>query len=121
MKVAVVLFASILAGMASCSEAGSSEDPSPSATTIGGNSAGGAACALFRSVASDAQGDALSESEVASGLEEVGRIGENSTNRAIKTNAVKVAAEADVLSMVNGEPNGAQDALADACDEAYPS
>lgn len=121
MKVAIVLMGLILAGTVSCSEAVPIEDSPPPAPTGEGDSAGRAACALFQSVASDAQGEALSESEVASGLEEVGRVGEDSTNRSIKTNAVEVAAEANVLSMINGEPNGPQDALAEACQRAYPT
>jgi hypothetical protein len=86
----------------------------------GDDSAGQDACARFREVAAGAYGESMSESEVVSGLEEVGSIAEDSTTPAIRDNAAKVAEEANAQSMISGEPNGPQDAFADACNDAYP-
>ena len=85
------------------------------------DSAGEQACALFRDVASGAFGESMSEPEVVSGLQDVGDIAADSTNPAIRSNAEEVAAEGNAQSMINGTANRAQDALAEACNEAYPS
>jgi len=84
------------------------------------DSAGEAACTRFRDVASGAFGESMSKSEVVSGLKDVGDIAADSTNPAITDNAEEVAAEANAGSMISGTANGAQDALADACNDAYP-
>ena len=117
-RVVLLLVGLILTGVA-CSSSGPSTD-TPDALTNGGDPAGESACSRFRDVAAGAFGETLSESEVVSGLEEVGSLAEESTNPAIRDNAQEVAAEANAQAMISGEANSAQDALAEACNEAFP-
>jgi hypothetical protein len=121
-KLAVVLVGLMILTLtgAACSATESSPSAPGSAPADGGDSAGEQACSRFREVASGAFGESLSESQVVSGLEDVGAIAADSTNPAIKDNAKQVAAEADAGSMISGAANGAQDALAEAFNEAYP-
>jgi hypothetical protein len=80
--------------------------------------AGRAACTRFRKLAADAFGETTSENEVVSGLEEVGSLAADSTNPDIRENGARVSEQAKAASMISGQPNEAQDALADACNAA---
>lgn len=122
----VILAGLLLVTGAACD----SSEPGPSDPTIiptsdapapDDDSAGEQACAVFRDVASGAFGESMSESEVVSGLKDVGDIAADSTNPEIRDSAAEVAAEANAGSLISGTANDAQDALAGACNDAYPT
>ena len=80
--------------------------------------AGRAACTQFRELASDAFRETLSQDEVVSGFKKVGSLAADSKNPDIRENGTRVSEEANAASMISGRANGAQDALADACNAA---
>jgi hypothetical protein len=86
----------------------------------GGDSAGQAACERYRDIAVDAFSETISESEVVAGLQEVGSLATEATDPAIRDNAAAAAEEGNASAMINGDPNPAQDALAEACNSAFP-
>ena len=102
----------VLSGVACSSQSPASDNE--------GDSAGQRACSRFREVAAGAYGESLSKAEVVAGLREVGNLARDSTTPAIKDDAQAVAAEANAKALIDGEANAAQDALAEACNEAYP-
>lgn len=81
--------------------------------------AGQATCSRFREVSGDAFAEVLSETEVVSGLREVGSLAEDSTTPAIRQNGLRVGVEANANAAISGEPDPAQDALAEACNAAF--
>ena len=93
------------------------EEPSGPGPT-GEDSAGRAACSRFREVAFGAAGEELSRSQVV--LREVGDLAADSTDPAIRDNGIAAAEETYVRALVSGEPDPTLDALADACDAAFP-
>lgn len=49
-----------------------------------------------------------------------GSLAADSTTQAIRDNGVMLGTEANPSALINGEPNPAQDAFADACNSAFP-
>jgi hypothetical protein len=93
---------------------GGPEEPS------GGDAAGRATCSRFRDLSFDAFGETLSERQIVAGLREVGDLAADSTTPAIRDNGVAVGEEANAATLISGEPNPAQDALAESCNSAFP-
>ena len=58
--------------------------------------------------------------EVVSGLKEVGELGATATNMSISALAVQVGEEANARALISGRADQALDALAEACNEAFP-
>jgi hypothetical protein len=77
-------------------------------------------CDRFREVATGAFGESMSAAQVVDGLKEVGGLGTTATNPSISTAAVQVGEEANARALIAGNADPAMDALADACNEAFP-
>jgi hypothetical protein len=62
----------------------------------------------------------MSFAQIVDGLKEVGELGTTAANPSISTLAVQVGEEANARALISGSPNRALDALAYACNEAFP-
>jgi hypothetical protein len=104
----------VVAALAACG--GSTSDGQPSAQPDTSR----ATCARFREVAGGAFGESLTSAEVESGLKEVGVLGETARDPSISRLAVQAGGEANARALITGEPDKTLDALADACNQAFP-
>jgi hypothetical protein len=79
-------------------------------------------CDRFRDVAAGAFGESMSAAQVVDGLKEVGELGTTATNPSISTPAVQVGEEANAhaRALIAGNADKPLDALADACNQAFP-
>jgi hypothetical protein len=98
----------------------STTDEQPSAQTSAQPDTSQATCAKFREVSAGAFGESLTRSEVEAGLKEVGVLGETAREPSISRLAVRAGEEANARALISGEPDETLDALADACNEAFP-
>jgi hypothetical protein len=110
----------VAASLGTCSTESSTpaENTSASPPTVGDTSE--AVCAKFRQVAAGAFGESLSVQQVMTGLKEVGELGTTSTNPSISRLAVQAGEEADARALISGKTDRTLDALAEACNKAFP-
>lgn len=113
-KTAFVVVAGLVVFGTACSTDTTSSNGTTSATDTSAQ-----VCQKFRDVAAGGFGESMTNQEIAAGLAELGSLAATATGDIAKYGK-QVAAEANVMSLVNGSPNGAQDGLAEACNEAYP-
>ena len=114
---ALLLSAALLTA---CGTDGETSTDGESEAQAGGDAAGRAACDRFRRLAGDAFAETISARQVEEGLREVGDLAADSTDSAIRESGIRVGEEASAATMISGEPDPAQDALAGACNAAYP-
>ena len=109
-----IVIVTLLATLAACST-----EPEPTSTAESSD-VSEQVCTLFRDLALDAFGEAISESQVRTKLAELGRLAEGAESPKIKAFGVRVGKEQNTKAMIDGTPNEAQDGLANACNRQYP-
>jgi hypothetical protein len=77
-------------------------------------------CTRFREIAAGAFGESMSFAQIVDGLEEVGELGTTAADPSISTLAVQVGQEHNGRALISGSPDRSLDALADACNDAFP-
>jgi hypothetical protein len=107
----------IAATLGACSSEAPTDDGS--GATQPAHDTSEAVCTKFREVAGGAFGESLSPEQVVEGLEEVGELGSTAADP-IGSLAVQAAEEANAQALISGNPDQTLDALADACNEAFP-
>jgi hypothetical protein len=117
-KRALVAMAAVTA-LAACGSSTSDEQPSaqPSAQQ---QDTSQATCTKFREVSAGAFGESLTRAEVEAGLKEVGVLGQTARDPTISGLAVQAGEEANARALLTGEADKTLDALANACNEAFP-
>jgi hypothetical protein len=114
--VAVVALLAACGGSTTTDEQPSAEPSTPSTEPDTSQ----ATCTKFREVSAGAFGESLTRSEVEAGLKEVGVLGKTAREPTISRLAVQAGEEADARALITGEADKTLDALADACNEAFP-
>jgi hypothetical protein len=79
-----------------------------------------AACSKFPEVSAGAFGESMSFEQIVSGLKEVGDLGTTATNSKISGLAIQAGEEANARALISGKPDPTLDALAEACNKAFP-
>jgi hypothetical protein len=79
-----------------------------------------AVCSKLREVAAGAFGESMSLAQVVDGLEEIGELGTTAAVPSIRSLAIQAGKEANAQALISGKPDQTLDALAEACDEAFP-
>ena len=108
----------VVGALAACEASTTDEQPSEQPSAKPDTSQ--ATCTKFREVAGGAFGESLTRAEVEAGLNEVAELGETARDPSISSLAVQAGEEANARALISGEADETLDALADACNEAFP-
>ena len=115
----------VAASLGACSSASPTDQPdkevasSPASSPTAGDTSE-AVCSKYREVAAGAFGESMSLEQVVNGLKEIGELATTAADPSISSLAFQAGEEANAQALISGKPDQTLDALAEACNEAFP-